>query len=91
MKKNLSLSVVTPRGVILETECFSVNLIAADNSLGTGGGSVGIMHGHLPAVIVLKNPSDVTIKSESGENRITVNGGFCEVKDNNITIITEKA
>lgn len=89
MEKGLFFQIITPSGDGYKTDCVSVNLVAADDSSGNGGGSIGIMHGHLPTVIALKDNSAVTIKTEGGEKHITVSGGFAEVNNNVVTIVTE--
>jgi F0F1-type ATP synthase epsilon subunit len=87
----LVLKILTPSGAGEETECESVNLVACDNAAGEGGGSVGILRGHIPAVIALEPGSEVTAKTGGREiKRVRVSGGFAMVKDDTVTVLSEK-
>lgn len=89
MLNGLYFKLITPSGTAYEGECVSVNLTAADDNKGNGGGSLGILRGHLPMIAALKNPSEIIIKNEKGEQKIIVYGGFAKVKDNTVTVISE--
>ena len=87
-KKVVTLKVVTPTGVFAETECDSVTLTAADNADGQGGGSIGILPGHLPGIFAL---AEGEIRYRIGEKRsvcCTVRGGFASLRDDVLTVLT---
>ena len=86
----LTFRLLTPNGVLTEFECDSVNFFAKDNKNGEGGGSIGIRPGHARTVIALANglPLKVSFKTKVLFTA-TVNGGYAEVKDNIVTVLTE--
>ena len=90
MEKLMTLKIVSPDGVNESTECDAVNLAARDNRKGEGGGSVGIRHNHLPAVIALEPGAEVIAKLNGSEVfRKSISGGFAMVKDNIITVLVD--
>ena len=88
-KSGITLRVLTPNGVFAETECDAVTLTVADNENGKGGGSIGILRGHLPGVFALAKGE---IRYRSGEKVslcCTVNGGFASLRDDVLTVLTD--
>ncbi len=92
MNAKLTFRLVTPTGVAAEAECDLVSLVARDNERGEGGGSVGIMRGHAPALVALAKDSKITAKTD-GKPAVTatVSGGFASVADDVVTVIAETA
>ena len=90
-EKALTLRLLTPVGYSAETVCDSVRLTLKDNAEGRGGGSVGILYGHAPAVMALGN-GPVTAK-EDGEVVLSavLESGFASVRDNVVTVISDSA
>ena len=88
----LKLIFLTPEGESETVPCGSVNVFACDNASGEGGGSVGILKGHIAAVIALEIGSKVTAKS-GGEVVFSkeVPGGFAMVKNDVVTVLTDDA
>lgn len=82
--KTLTVSVVTPDGHVLEDD-YEMVVCRAEN------GELGILPGHIPlvaplsiSVIRLKKQGDTT-------DRLTVNGGFIEVRPDKVTILAQSA
>ena len=87
----LTLRLLTPTGIASETKCDSVRLCLRDNEEGKGGGMVGILRNHAPAVMAMgKGP----VRGSLGGKAVfsaQVDGGFASVRDNVITVITDSA
>ena len=84
---NLTLRIISPKGLEKEIECDSVHLIMSDDSKGNGGGSIGIRAGFENAIIALGCGN---IEAFDNSNRVFLkeaDGGFATVKDNKITVI----
>jgi F-type H+-transporting ATPase subunit epsilon len=78
----LKVSVISPESVLFEGETDSVVVPAHD-------GEVGILTGHAPLMALLGN-GELRIGAGSGR-RFKVNGGFLQVLNNDVRIVTEKA
>jgi F-type H+-transporting ATPase subunit epsilon len=76
----LKVSVISPEAVLFEGEADSVVAPAFD-------GEVGILTGHAPMMALLGKG---VIRIGSGQ-RFNVEGGFLQVVDNNVRVVTEKA
>ncbi|HEY4305535.1 MAG TPA: F0F1 ATP synthase subunit epsilon [Gemmatimonadaceae bacterium] len=76
----LKVSVISPEAVLFEGETDSVIAPAYD-------GEVGILTGHAPMMALLGKGS---IRLGSGQ-KFNVEGGFLQVVDNNVRVVTEKA
>ena len=76
----LKVSVISPEAVLFEGETDSVVAPAYD-------GEVGILTGHAPMMALLGKG---VIRIGSGQ-RFNVEGGFLQVVDNNVRVVTEKA
>ena len=88
-KSGITLRVLTPNGVFAETECDAVTLTVADNENGKGGGSIGILRGHLPGIFALA-PGEVRYRiGDKGTLCCTVKGGFASLRDDVLTILTD--
>ena len=85
------LKLTTPGGVSDEPACDSVRLTLREGADDRGGGSVGILRDHAPAVMALA-PGEVTASLEGRQVfRVRIGGGFASVRDNVITVITDSA
>jgi F-type H+-transporting ATPase subunit epsilon len=76
----LKVSVISPEAVLFEGESESVVAPAFD-------GEVGILTGHAPMMALLGRG---VIRLGTGQ-RFNVEGGFLQVADNVVRVVTEKA
>lgn len=76
----LKVSLISPEAVLFEGEATSVVAPAFD-------GEVGILDNHAPMMTLLGNG---TLRLGGGKS-FNVEGGFLQVVDNNVRIVTEKA
>ncbi len=76
----LNVSVISPEATLFEGEAPSITAPAFD-------GEVGILAGHAPMVTVLGTG---TLKVGNGPS-FTVSGGFLQVVDNQVRVVTESA
>ena len=79
----LHVSVITPEATIYEGEADQV-VAPAHN------GSLGILRGHAPLMALLGTG---TLRIERGgkSTSYTVSGGFLQVVDNTVTVLSERA
>jgi F-type H+-transporting ATPase subunit epsilon len=78
----LKVSVISPESVLFEGETDSVVAPAYD-------GEVGILTGHAPLMALL-GEGQLRLGSESG-SRFNISGGFMQVLNNEVRVVTEKA
>ena len=78
----LSVSVISPEAVLYEGTTDSVVAPAFD-------GEVGILTGHAPMMTLLGK--GVLRLGGDGGRRFNVDGGFLQVVDNIVRVVTEKA
>jgi len=81
--KTFSCSVVTPEKVVLECEASFVALPAHD-------GEIGLLRSRAPIVCKLAI-GKLRVETESGMEVFYVDGGFAEMADNQLTVLTEDA
>ena len=81
----LKVSVISPEQILFEGEAESVVAPAFD-------GSLGILAGHAPMVTLLGS-GELRLDGATtvGTQRFTVEGGFLQVADDHVRIVTEKA
>jgi len=80
----LKVSVISPERVLYEGEATAVVAPAYD-------GEVGILTGHAPMMSLLGKGS-LRISGGSGTaSQFQIEGGFLQVVDNNVRVVTEKA
>lgn len=79
----LKVSVISPESVLFEGEVSSVVAPAFD-------GEVGILQDHAPMMTLLGKGS-LRLGGGAGEKRFGIEGGFLQVVENNVRIVTEKA
>jgi F-type H+-transporting ATPase subunit epsilon len=78
----LKVSVISPEAVLFEGETDSVIAPAYD-------GEVGILTGHAPLMALLGNGH--LRLGTGGGRRFTVSGGFMQVLNDEVRVVTEKA
>ena len=79
----LKVSVISPEAVVYEGEAESVVAPAHD-------GEVGILTGHAPLMALL-GKGTLRVGSGASSQRFAVDGGFLQVVDNTVRVVTEKA
>ena len=79
----LTVSVISPEAVLFEGTTDSVVAPAFD-------GKVGILTGHAPMVTLL-GTGELRLGAEGTGQRFLVEGGFLQVVDDTVRVVTEKA
>ena len=79
----LKVSVISPERVLFEGEAASVVAPAFD-------GEVGILDNHAPMMTLLGKGS-LRLGGAAAERKFEIEGGFLQVVENNVRIVTEKA
>ncbi len=77
----LKVSVISPEAILYEGTTDSVVAPAFD-------GEVGILTGHAPMMALLGKG---VLRLGGSAQRFNVEGGFLQVVDNNVRVVTEKA
>jgi F-type H+-transporting ATPase subunit epsilon len=81
----LKVSVISPEKVLFEGEAESVVVPAYD-------GEVGILRGHAPLMTLIGNGvMRLATGGPSSELRFSVAGGFLQVADDHVRVVTENA
>jgi F-type H+-transporting ATPase subunit epsilon len=83
MSDSLKVSVISPERVLFEGGARGVIAPAFD-------GEVGILPLHAPLMTVL-GKGTVRLDTADGERRFEVSGGFLQVIDNQVRVVTEHA
>ena len=76
-------SVITPERAVLETEATFVAFPAHD-------GEVGILPGRAPLLYKMGTGS-LRVQSPQGDHELFVDGGFAQMVENRLTLLTEQA
>lgn len=79
----LTVSVISPEAVLFEGTTESVVAPAFD-------GQVGILTGHAPMVTLL-GKGELRLGAEGSGKRFSVEGGFLQVDDDTVRVVTEHA
>ncbi len=79
----LKVSVISPEAVLFEGDAEAVVAPAYD-------GELGILTGHAPMVTLLGR-GELRVGSGAGARRFRVGGGFLQVADNLVRVVTERA
>ncbi|MBI2011516.1 ATP synthase F1 subunit epsilon [Candidatus Daviesbacteria bacterium] len=79
----LHLKIVTPEQLFLEEDVEAVNVQTSE-------GELGILPHHANLMARL-SPGELRIKKGSKEDRLASGGGFLQMVDNNLTIMTDLA
>ena len=83
MADSITLRVITPESVVLDTQVASLQFPGVD-------GSIGVMRGHAPMVAAVDSGELEYRESKGGpETFFFVSGGFAEVRDNTVRIVTD--
>jgi F-type H+-transporting ATPase subunit epsilon len=83
MAERLKVAIISPENTIYEGEADMVVAPAWD-------GEVGVLRGHAP-MLVLLGAGEMRIKSGGDEQRFHVEGGFMQVADDVVTVLSEGA
>ncbi|HEX6940017.1 MAG TPA: ATP synthase F1 subunit epsilon [Longimicrobiales bacterium] len=81
--ERLTVSVISPERVIYEGDADMVVAPAWD-------GEVGILRGHAPFMVLL-GEGDLRLRRGDREDRFWVGGGFLQVADDVVTVMSERA
>lgn len=79
----LSVVIISPHATIYEGEADMVVAPAWD-------GEVGVLRGHAP-MLVLLGAGEMRITTRGGQQRFHVAGGFMQVADDVVTVLSESA
>jgi F-type H+-transporting ATPase subunit epsilon len=79
----LNVTVISPEAVLFEGTTDSLVAPAFD-------GEVGILTGHAPMMTLL-GKGTLRIGGAGGERRFSVEGGFLQVVDNQVRVVTDRA
>ncbi len=82
-KDTFHCSVITPERAVLETEATFVAFPAWD-------GEVGILHNRAPLLFKM-GTGELRVESPEGNQTLFVDGGFAQMVDNKLTLLTEQA
>lgn len=80
----LKVSVISPERVLFDGEVRSVVAPAFD-------GELGILTGHAPMLTLLGSGELRLEVAGGGTSRFTVEGGFLQVVDDSVRVVTEQA
>ena len=83
MATQLTVSVISPERTVFEGTADQVVAPAWD-------GEIGILRGHAPLVVLL-GEGELRVKSGGGEQRFHVAGGFMQVAEDVVTVLSERA
>jgi F-type H+-transporting ATPase subunit epsilon len=79
----LKVSVISPEKVLYEGDAGSVVAPAFD-------GELGILSGHAPMITAL-GTGTLRVEGGAGNHRFSVAGGFLQVVDDQVRVVTEQA
>jgi len=82
-KETFHCSVITPERAVLETEATFVAFPAHD-------GEVGILPGRAPLLFKM-GIGELRVESPEGNHNFFVDGGFAQMVENRLTLLTEQA
>ena len=91
MEGEFLFHLLTPLKEVASCRCEAVNLVGKEGAQAMGG-SIGIRHGHLPAVVALAEGSEVRVTSQDKTVfSAKVRGGFARVDRDSVTVLTPDA
>ncbi|MDU1904060.1 MAG: ATP synthase F1 subunit epsilon [Dysgonomonas sp.] len=79
--KELQLKIVSPEDILFDGKVRVVKLPGTE-------GDFSILHGHAPLISSLR-AGDIEYESEGTAEKVTIQGGFIEVKQNVVTVCVE--
>ncbi len=88
-RNRLTLRLLTPQGIAAEIACSRVRLELSDDAQGHGGGSVGILPGHLPALMALEAGRIIAARSGSETFTAQIGQGIARVEGDIVTVLTD--
>jgi F-type H+-transporting ATPase subunit epsilon len=80
---NLHFELVSPEKLLFSGDVEQVDVPGSE-------GYFGVLPGHAPMVAILR-PGILIVKSQGGEQKIVVLGGFAEVSANGLTVLADVA
>ena len=80
---NLHFELVSPEKLLFSGDVEQVDVPGSE-------GYFGVLAGHAPAVAILR-PGILTVKTQGGEQKIVVLGGFAEVSAKGLTVLADVA
>ena len=83
MAAPLRVAVISPERTVFEGEADMVVAPAWD-------GEVGVLRGHAP-MLALLGEGELRVRTPAGEQRFRVRGGFLQVADDVVTVLSEQA
>jgi F-type H+-transporting ATPase subunit epsilon len=83
MAESLTLRIITPDSIVLDTPASSVRVPALD-------GSMGVLPGHAPMVAAL-GAGDLIYAHGGKSEHMFVEGGFAEVRDNTVRVVSQSS
>lgn len=81
MAESLTLRIITPDSIVLDTPAGSVRVPALD-------GSMGVLSKHAPMVAAL-GAGELLYESGGTRTSMFVAGGFAEVRDNTVRVVSQ--
>lgn len=85
MPSSFRCTLVTPVAEVFDDEVSSVVLPAHD-------GQMGVLHLHAPMMVALgEGTLKITPAGGGAEKSMTVKGGFAQVKDDKLVVLTDEA
>jgi F-type H+-transporting ATPase subunit epsilon len=79
----MKVSVISPEKTIFDGEADSVVVPAWD-------GQLGVMKGHAP-MLVLLGEGELRVTTGGSEEKFQISGGFMQVADDVVTVLSERA
>ena len=79
----MRVAIVTPQERLYDGEANEVYARSVE-------GEIGILPGHQPALLQLAD-APVRVKDAAGEHSFAIHGGFLEFRDNNLTVLADRA
>ena len=83
MANQLLVSVISPERTVYEGAADQVVAPAWD-------GEIGILRGHAPTLVLL-GTGEVRIRTGGADQKYRISGGFMQVVDDKVTILSERA
>jgi F-type H+-transporting ATPase subunit epsilon len=83
MADSLTVAVISPEKTVFQGSADMVVAPAWD-------GEVGVMRGHAP-MLVLLGEGEVRVRSGGSEQKFHIGGGFMQVAEDVVTILSEQA
>lgn len=83
MADTLTVAIISPEKTVFEGAADMVVAPAWD-------GEVGVLRGHAP-MLVLLGAGEMRIRSGGSEQKFAVEGGFMQVADDVVTVLSESA